>query len=625
MSRIWLYKIFTFLLIITSLLSVSSKQVSAQSCGSGSTSFVQGCDASNGCSEIIGTMNYTCFGSSCTGLVSDNYCSTAGGGCTFVQGTFISIPCGGAAPGECPASCDRADYGPGSTSGCGAGSKPSAACKPYPCGKDQFGNQKACCEPTSCELPCTNTAPSTPILYAPPNGTTLGTVNTTLTWNAVTSWGNSCSVNVLAYDVFVGTDINNLSVYTSVGAGTTNVSFTGSWGNTYYWKVRAKNGAMQTDSSVWSFTIPACGGVTAPNSPTVTNLSYTSATLNWINGSGGVSRLLRVDPSYSAVDSGCPNGQYNPITNPTGCTVKTDLNYSSNITTYPLTNLTPGTTYFWRVAEFKSGTEWKDFGNQCIVSNHEFFTTPLPPNGPWWQVKDGDITTTGSISSDVFINDFLDTDGIGGFPGVPVYAGSLSTFNGRLSSKSWQANTSTTESRKFDYSYFNNLIPPNVILNDVSLLATGGVADSEGYEWFKTTGHLFVSNPIDFGSRKVILFVESGNLRINSTINLTDGQGFFGAFVTGNIIVAPSVNAGSNPDIEGLYLTNNYFDSGAGTTQLHIRGSVAAYDATDGIRLQRDLPIDTQPAELFEFAPDQIALFPEKLGFRRTRWSEVAP
>lgn len=31
------------------------------------------------------------------------------------------------------------------------------------------------------------------------------------------------------------------------------------------------------------------------------------------------------------------------------------------------------------------------------------------------------------------------------------------------------------------------------------------------------------------------------------------------------------------------------------------------------------------PAELFEFAPDQILLYPDKLGFRRTRWSEVAP
>ncbi|KKP57349.1 MAG: hypothetical protein UR48_C0019G0017, partial [Microgenomates group bacterium GW2011_GWD1_33_9] len=31
------------------------------------------------------------------------------------------------------------------------------------------------------------------------------------------------------------------------------------------------------------------------------------------------------------------------------------------------------------------------------------------------------------------------------------------------------------------------------------------------------------------------------------------------------------------------------------------------------------------PSEIFEFAPDQILLFPPNLMFKRTKWTEVAP
>jgi len=40
--------------------------------------------------------------------------------------------------------------------------------------------------------------------------------------------------------------------------------------------------------------------------------------------------------------------------------------------------------------------------------------------------------------------------------------------------------------------------------------------------------------------------------------------------------------------------------------------------------MQRDLTDDTvTPAELFEFAPDQIILFPKQLQFKRAKWAEV--
>ena len=243
--------------------------------------------------------------------------------------------------------------------------------------------------------------------------------------------------------------------------------------------------------------------------------------------------------------------------------------------------------------------------------------------GPWWQVKDGDVTATGDIVSKMPGGLYFDTVGSGGFPGVPVYRDQIAVTPGTISSTLWSANTTTSLPRIFNYSYFDNLIPDDTVINDISKLTTGvGVTlDANGYEWYKITGNIDTAGNIDFGSRKVILFVKTGNFNINGKINLNDNSGFFGVFVNGNISVAGTVTG--SPSIEGMYIADTGFSTGLGTSQLNVRGSVASYG---GITLQRDLPDDTvTPAELFEFAPDQVMLFPQKLMYKRTKWAEVAP
>ena len=250
-------------------------------------------------------------------------------------------------------------------------------------------------------------------------------------------------------------------------------------------------------------------------------------------------------------------------------------------------------------------------------------TLNVLPVGAWWQVKDGDITATGNISSYIPTSSYVFDDiGDGGFPGVPVYSSAISTGLGSISTTGWNANAATSPERRFGYSYFENLVPEDVVYSDITLLPTGGPVQY-GYEWYKVTGDYTVSSDIDFGSRKVILFVETGNLNIDAKINLTDNSGFFGAFVNGDINVSPLVTA-VGPALEGIYLTDQSFDTGIlGNTQLHIRGSVVSYG---GMSLSRDLTNNASaPAELFEFAPDQVVLFPEKLGFRAQKWLEVAP
>jgi len=197
--------------------------------------------------------------------------------------------------------------------------------------------------------------------------------------------------------------------------------------------------------------------------------------------------------------------------------------------------------------------------------------------------------------------------GSGGFPGIPVYKNQIGTAPGTISNTLWNANTETSLKRIFNYSYFENLIPDDVV---------SGQIYSDGYKWDMVTGN-YILPATNFGSTKNILFVD-GNLTINGNINVDDNVGFFLVIVKGTITINPTVI-----EIEGIYETDAGLTTGPGTTQFKVRGSVASYG---GITLERDLPDDTViPAELFEFAPDQVVLFPQKLMFKRIKWAEVAP
>ncbi len=259
------------------------------------------------------------------------------------------------------------------------------------------------------------------------------------------------------------------------------------------------------------------------------------------------------------------------------------------------------------------------------ITNQGVPPPPPPVLSGWWQVKDGEATTNGNLTSKLPAGSLFNIVGLGGFHGLPVFGGSLNTGSGTVSTLLWNANTQGSYTRVFDYSYFENLIPDDVVLNDVSTLATGTGATtySDGYQWYRVNGNYTINSDVNFGTRKVILFVKSGNLTINGKVNLDDNQGFFGTFVNGSISINPALtNTAPNPAIEGIFLSDNTFTTGAGNSLLHLRGSVVSLG---NITLGRNLSNNATNAELFEFAPDLISLFPEKLRFKRTKWTEVAP
>ena len=279
-------------------------------------------------------------------------------------------------------------------------------------------------------------------------------------------------------------------------------------------------------------------------------------------------------------------------------------------------------------------------------ANGSDFTTVTAEFEPWWQTQDVDVITTGNIQSVIpsgcslpVCNPVFSISGTGGYPGVPVYGGTSANFeSGSASSTNWIANSLYSQRRVYDYSYFRGLVPSGTTLNsvgsatiDASSFESGGTADSSGYTWYlydgASLGPTFrINNNMSLsGGRKVVLFVENADLELGGRINLADrGDDFMMVVVDGDTQILPAVSNPSGAALEGVYVTDGVFATGAGSEQLHIRGFVAAHA---GMNLERDLESANQatPAELFENAPELIFTYPRALTLKRILWREVAP
>jgi hypothetical protein len=104
---------------------------------------------------------------------------------------------------------------------------------------------------------------------------------------------------------------------------------------------------------------------------------------------------------------------------------------------------------------------------------------------------------------------------------------------------------------------------------------------------------------------------------------------------SGDIEVSETIGGGSGPHLEGLYFTQSKFTTLTEGDDLDIplviRGAIASMTA-GGVDFQRDLnPANlTQnnsntPAEIVEYGPDQVLMYPKFLGTKPIRWREVAP
>jgi len=102
---------------------------------------------------------------------------------------------------------------------------------------------------------CSNSAPSAPSLTSPGNGSQLSTSTVTLSWNHNNQFGINCGGNNNQFQVFLEAgDSTPDNIVCTLNSSTKECNVTVSDNQTYFWKVRATNGAVSTDSATWAFT-----------------------------------------------------------------------------------------------------------------------------------------------------------------------------------------------------------------------------------------------------------------------------------------------------------------------------------------------------------------------------------
>jgi len=263
--------------------------------------------------------------------------------------------------------------------------------------------------------------------------------------------------------------------------------------------------------------------------------------------------------------------------------------------------------------------------------------------GIYWQVKDMDVTTLGSIKSFLPTADAVfDLKGSDS-PGIPVFGGSLSLGSGKASEPNWQANTRVTNyGSTYNYSYFYNHTPSEIRnkWDDTNNVLSGGFTQSlpnlvdfaqeketvaNDYLWVKVGGDLNLSKSTLPSGKKLVVFVE-GNFNITGNITLYEANSFLMFVVKGNInLSSPS----SVTQIEGLFFTQKDFDTGTvgsrQDSQLKVTGSVIALGK---VYLRRSLPstqAESTPAEYFTYSPALFLQIPPTFNQRIFNWSEINP
>lgn len=637
------FKFFLILFVITFLGILSHKfadQVNAgaccqpgiSQCGTGATCSASGAWAANCDKMTNGEYPGYCYadlytsdcppecrkGTSCgSGFIGASGCSGSGPnfGCSSIQACCKAKTC---------------DNGPPAATACGNGQSlysynpPDYYCAnhcdpifPNVChGIDTFWNCNPDTKPYLLEHkycgPCNTGAP------------TGLTVTSTSLQSATANWVRGANGNKQA--IYIGSDKSKVSSLCPLGAGpgtgclvknenlpsATQSYATGNIlaaGTVYYYRVlNIQDDACGASSTVVS-KVTSC--MLSPTSLTI-NVGQISSLTTVVNASADITQV-----TYSA--------------SPTGIATVT-----SPDTTYPysttVTGVAGGTTTITNTV-YVAGVPACSATSSVSVNNPD----------PWWQVKDSDVSTNSSLSSDIPGTNYFNLPGTGTFPGVTAYGTTtnLTLANIAAAPSNWLVQTTSSNPKVYDYQFFANQIPadtsiytlPSNNLDQAAILANN--TPSYGYYWYKFNGvgnglDLNISSAITLGTRRVILLVDSADLNINSTVNLTDGQGSLLVIVgkgsdgtEGDIFVNPSVG-NTAYDMEGLYLADSNFLTGSSALSLKVRGSIVAYD---GISLQRNLGAagNNNPSELFEYAPDQILLFPSKLGTRKINWKEVAP
>ncbi len=253
---------------------------------------------------------------------------------------------------------------------------------------------------------------------------------------------------------------------------------------------------------------------------------------------------------------------------------------------------------------------WGDCGPSDLL------TVNVTNPGPWWQADSGNIhANNGNVSSNIPAGADLPYL-ITGISGLASYTGTLDTGEGTINETGdeWQAKTSY-QGFQTDYGYFEDILqddPAPRFTWEGSEPTQEGVYEREGN--IDTSG--FNINDI-----KIVILVD-GDVTITGDINV-DTNGFLAIIASGKIIIDPGVT-----NLQGVYIADKTIETGESADQLQAEGIFVGWDKNNdgnGINLQRNLAVNTTPAEIFTYRPDLVRNAYQYLKKPKIDWQEVAP
>lgn len=279
---------------------------------------------------------------------------------------------------------------------------------------------------------------------------------------------------------------------------------------------------------------------------------------------------------------------------------------------------------------------------------------------PWIQSSGSDIRIDSGINNNIPANasaqcggPYMSLPGNGGQPGV-IYSGNnnASFGGGQASSTNWVVSSPdglayrppTPNTIRTSYNYLlANANQQGLTQADLTPQCSGGLTNCALNQnlpsgFYLSNGDLTLSGNYTFPQGKNFIILVHGNLRINGQIHVP--QGSTAIFSTsGNITVDPSVgeasNTSSNPDIEGIFSSDqNFIIAGINSCsigpdkRLNISGNVianASYSAGSFIN-NRDLCLgNICPAIFISPRLDMVLNLPAIIKAPNYIWQEVAP
>ncbi|MEX1139759.1 MAG: ice-binding family protein [Bacteroidota bacterium] len=340
--------------------------------------------------------------------------------------------------------------------------------------------------------------PAAPVLVSPLNAAQNQPSSLTLSWLA--------SVGAVTYRLQIDTSAaftSPILVFNDSTINSTSQPISGlQVGVTYYWRVNAKNAAGTSAYSTRNFKT----GLVPPQPPLLADpadgdtVISTSPTLSWNASTGAATYRLQVDTSAAF----------------TGPTFVFD---DSTITglSQPISGLTNGATYYWRVNAKNSG------GTSAYSEVWRFVVASLPPSPPsllgsastYGIMATSAITSTGNsiINGDVSLD-----------PGTSMTGFPPAIVNGAIHINDTQSAQARAD-LLVAYNYFKNL-PPGVTISagaDLGALYPSGIPPGT----YTSGSTMLVSTPLvlDAGgnANAVWVFQIGSSLTTGASVTLLNG------------------------------------------------------------------------------------------------------